>query len=124
MLAQIPNQPVRGWIAQGQFDRNLHHALTVKSHPRRTVSLFQMAAGRQRCAPVEHSYVVQTEEASTKNVVAARVFLIDPPGEIQGQLLKHFLKMLEVAGAAELLFGLVDIARSPSMHGWIHISKV
>src|SRR5712671_4631603 len=83
-----------------------------------------MTAGRQRCAPVEHAYVVQTEKAATKNVVAARVLPVDPPGEIQGKLLKYFLEVLDVAAAAEVLFGLVNITRSPGMHRWIHISEV
>ena len=77
----------------------------------------------------KHANVVQTEEAALKNVSSLRVLAIDPPGEIQQQLLKHALEKHEVARvfrirlAALVAIDLKHPKRRPGMHRRIHVAK-
>ncbi len=45
-------------------------------------------SSRQRLAAIEDADVVEPKESAGKDVLATRVFAIDPPGEIDQQLLK------------------------------------
>jgi hypothetical protein len=54
------------------WDGDLDHVLTEECHPGRAVGLLQVAAGRQRRAPVEHADVVEPQESALERVVAAR----------------------------------------------------
>ena len=50
-----------------------------------------MASGWKWGTAVKHSDVVQPEESTLENILAFRIFAIDPPGEIEQQLLKDAL---------------------------------
>ena len=56
-----------------------------------------MAAGGKRLAAVEDADVIQTEKAALKNVAPVGILAIDPPGEIQQQLLKNPFEKFAVA---------------------------
>src|SRR5262249_23692618 len=68
----------------------------VEPHPGRAVGLLQEVAGRQRPRAVEDADVVQAEEAAGEDVPPAGVLAVDPPGEVQQQLLEG---PLQKAGA-------------------------
>ena len=82
---------IAGGIVLGKLESHGEHGGAVKCHPGGTVGLFQMTARRQWLGAIEHADVVQTEEAAGKQVPAADVFAVDPPGEIQQQLGEHAL---------------------------------
>src|SRR5690242_17917644 len=82
-----------------------------------------MAAGGQWCTAIEHADIIETEKAALKNVHAIGIFAIDPPGEIQQQLLKDALEKDSVADTTSLLLDLVNAPRSPGVNRRIHIAK-
>src|SRR3984893_7776090 len=69
----------------------------IHRHPTGTVRLFDVAAGRQRGAAVEQADVVQAKKSALENVPAFGVLAIDPPGEVQHQLVKHPLQESAIA---------------------------
>ena len=78
---------VHGVVAR-QLQRDRQHAERVEAHPRRAVRLADVAGDRERRGPVEHADVVQPEEAALEDVAALRVLAVDPPGEVEQQLLE------------------------------------
>ena len=80
-------------------------------------------------AAVEHADVVQTEKAALKNVPALLVLAVDPPGEIQQQLVKHAFEKFQVARvfrirfAALLAVHLEHPPRRPRVHRRIHVAE-
>ena len=111
-------------IGHRQFDGDLQHVLAEQRHPGRAVGLFQVAAGRQRRAAIEHADVVQPEEAAFEDVSARAVLAIDPPGEVQQQLLKAALEPLVVAFARLRLFQAIGEDGGPGMHRRIDVAEV
>src|SRR5215213_395723 len=109
------------------FFRELHRdreeIQRVHCHPTRAVRLSNVAASRQRRAAIENTDVVETEKAALKDVHPFSVFAIDPPREIQQQLLKHTSEKNGVADSTTLLLDLVDAPRGPRMYRWIHIAE-
>ena len=62
-----------------------------------------IAAGRQRRAAVEHADVVEAEEAALEDVAALGVLAVDPPGEVEQQLVEDALEEREVAASPRCL---------------------
>src|SRR2546430_17457225 len=52
------------WIAQRQLGGDLEHVLAEERHPGGAVGLFQVTAGRQGRAAVEHTDVVHAHETA------------------------------------------------------------
>src|SRR3989442_7885371 len=76
-----------------------------------------MATGRQLAAAVEDPDVVEPEEATLEHVAALRILAVDPPGEVQHQLVEHALEECQVALApAMLAVDLEHAPRGPGMH--------
>src|ERR1041385_5537054 len=82
-----------------------------------------MATGRQWGATIENTDVIETKKPTLKNVHPIGVFAIDPPGEIQKQLLEDPLKEDCVADSTSLLLDLVNAPCSPGVNWWIYIAK-
>jgi len=51
-----------------------------------------VAAHGQRLRTIEHADVVEAEEAAFEDVVALFVLAVDPPGEIQKELVEDALE--------------------------------
>src|SRR4029450_4937546 len=82
-----------------------------------------MAAGRQRPAAIEDADVVEAEEAALKDVHALGVLAVDPPREVEQQLMEDALEELQVAAAALLLVDLVDPPGGPGMDRRIDVAE-
>src|SRR3984893_3633527 len=65
------------------------HVERIHRHPTGTVRLFDVAAGGQRRAAVDEADVIEAKKSALENVPAFGVLAIDPPGEIQHQLVKY-----------------------------------
>ncbi len=63
------------------------------------------------------------EKATLENVSAVGVLAVDPPGEIEHQLLKNPLKKLAVAFAAPFHLDFVDTPGGPGVDRRIDIAK-
>src|SRR5262245_948404 len=82
-----------------------------------------MAAGGQWRAAIEHADIVQAAKAALKDIAAFGVLSIDPPGEIEQQLLKNPLEEFSIAFTASFLFKFVDAPGCPGVHRWIDVAK-
>ena len=79
--------------------------------------------GRQRRRAVEDADVVEAEEPALEDVLALGVLAVDPPGEVQEQLVEDALEELAVALARPLLVDLVDAPGRPRVHGRVHVAE-
>ena len=106
-----------------QFQRNFKHRQTERAHPGGAVGLVDVAAGGQGRAAIKNTDVVQPQKAALKDVVTVDVFAVDPPGEVEQQLVEHAFQKSPVGSAA--LFGVdfVDAPGGPSMYRRIDIAK-
>ena len=83
----------------------------------------------QRLAAVEHADVVEAEKAALENVPALRVLAVDPPGEVQQQLVKDAFEKREVAGIVRVFFAsllavnLKHAPRGPGVHRRVHVAE-
>ena len=108
----------------GQLQRNVEHAETIEGHPAGAIGLLEGAAGGQGLGAVEEADVVEAKEASLKNVFAFDVLAVDPPGEVEEELLEDALQEVEILSAVELALDLEDAKGRPSVDGRVDIAEV
>ena len=95
------------------------HGDRVEGHPAGGVGLLQGAADRQVRA-VDRADVVQPHEAALEQVPAARVLQVDPPGEVDQQLVEDPAQEVEVAAAVDG----EHLQRGPGLHRRVHVAEV
>ena len=79
------------------------------AHPGRAVGLLEPLAVEQvGVAAVEDADVVHAQEAPLEGVAALDVLAVDPPGEVEQQLVEDLLEEVDVAPAGQLALDLVD----------------
>src|SRR6476469_892406 len=83
-----------------EFGSNLHHVLAEHTHPGGAVRLLQIATGWQRRGAVEHADVVEAKEAALEQVPTRAVLAVDPPAEVERQLVELVGQPAPVACAA------------------------
>ncbi len=88
VLEKLRGDVLGGRIEARQLDGHGQHHGAVEGHPGGAVGLLQHAAAGQRPRAVEDPDVVQAQEAAGKQVLAAGVLAIDPPGEVDQELLE------------------------------------
>ena len=108
----------------GELDRELQHVLAEEGHPRRAVRLLEVAAGGQRGAAVEDADVVQAEKAALEHVLAEAVLAVDPPGEVQQELVEGRPEEVQVRLAAQGLLGAIEEQRRKGVDGRVHVAEV
>src|SRR5207253_2252806 len=69
-------------------------------------------------------YVVEAQEATLEDVVALAVLAIDPPGEVQEQLVEDALEERVVGAAAHTPIDLEHAPGSPGMDRRIDVAEV
>ena len=72
----------------GQAQRHLQQGRAVDGHPGGAVRLLEDPGTGRRPGTVEQTDVVQAEEAALEDVVALEVLAVDPPGEVDDQLVE------------------------------------
>src|SRR5271154_6558561 len=103
MLKELCRHILVNMVGRRQFQCNPHQIERVHRHPGGGIGLVDMAAGRQILAAVEDADVVEAEKTALKDVAALGVPAVDPPGEIQHQLVKDAPEKCPVALAAAYL---------------------
>src|SRR5215472_8337065 len=83
-----------------------------------------MTAGRQWCATVEDTDIVEPEKAALVEIAAVTVFAVDPPAKVRRQLAIDPLQEFEVGLAAQRLLGPVEKDRGPAMHRRVDVAEV
>src|SRR5262249_39352771 len=111
-------------IVERQLQRDLQHRLGVERHPRGGVRLFQMPARPQRRAAIEDADVVQAEKAALEYAASGGVLAVDPPGEVDQQLVVDVAQEFEIGVAAAPSVQLVEEIRGPGMNGRIDVAEV
>ena len=96
MLDELEDHVLVGAVVDRELDRKLQQVLAEESHPRRAVRLLEVAAGGKRGAAIEDADVVQAEEAALEHVLAEAVLAVDPPGEVQHELVEDQLQEVDV----------------------------
>src|SRR5262249_55999459 len=98
-----------------QLQRDPQHVEAVHAHPGGAVGLLEVAAGRQRRRAVEDPDVVEAEEAALEDVPAVGVLAVDPPGEVEQELVEDPLQEAPVQPAAHPPLALVDAPGRPAV---------
>src|SRR5438876_4564025 len=112
-----------GGIFLREFERDREHVEAIHTHPACAVGLFEMATGWERRGAVEDSDVVETKKAALENVGALRIFAIDPPGEVEKQLVKNLFEEGAIADTAHATFNFVNAPGRPGVNGGIYVAE-
>ena len=105
-----------------QFEGHVEHGESIKGHPCGAVCLFESLAARQGGAAVEDADVVEAEKASCEEVSPLAILAVDPPCEVQQQLLEAAFEELAVALAGGR-GDLVDAPAGPCVHGRVDVAE-
>src|SRR5438093_1422500 len=79
-----------------QLERDAHQVERVHRHPGGAVGLVDVTAVRQLCVTVEDADVVEPEKPALENISALDVLAVDPPSEVQHQLMEDPFEKLAV----------------------------
>ena len=124
MLDEPERQVLVARVHLRQDQREVEHVLAEHGHPGRAVGLFQVAAGRQRGAAVEHADVVEAEEPALEQVLAVGVLAVEPPREVQHQLLEGVAQEVRLLLAARARSRGVGEQGGPGVHGRVDVAEV
>ena len=113
---QVAGGPLTGAV---QDSGDAAHCEGVGSHPTGGVRLLQSPADGQ-VGPVDGADIVQPEEAALEQVAARPVFQVDPPGEVDEELVEDTGEEVEVATAVDG----EDFERRPRLHGRVDVAEV
>src|SRR6476646_5227396 len=98
MLEEFEREILVGAIAVGEPQRHLQYVEAELRHPGGTVGLLeQLSAWKYRT--VEGTDVVQAEKSAFEDIVAERVLAVDPPSEVDQQLVEGARKEVEILAA-------------------------
>src|SRR6266581_4288284 len=106
VLEELGRDVLINRILLGEFQRDTQQIQTVHGHPAGAVGLFELPAAGQSGGAVEGADVVEPQESTLEDVVALGVLAIDPPGEIDQQLLEYPLQEGSIGTAIHLLLDL------------------
>src|SRR5262249_797766 len=99
------------------------HIQRVHPHPGGAIRLLEMPTSGQHGAAIKDTDIVQAEETTLENVVAITILAIDPPGEVEQQLVKDAFQKSAIGASSQALFDLVDTPGGPGAHRRIDIPK-
>ena len=123
MLEELAGDVLIGDVVPRQDQRDPQHVERIHRHPRRPIGLVQRAAGRQRLRAVEQPDVVQPQEPALEHVAPVGVLAVNPPGEVQHQLVEHPHQEAAVRLARQRGVGLIDPQRRPSLDRRVHVAE-
>src|SRR5437868_12857385 len=101
MLEELGRHVFVGGVPFAENDGDLQHVQAVQGHPRGTVGLLQSTGHRERRRSVDRADVVETEESALEDIVSLVVLAIDPPSEVQQQLLKDAFEKEMIARSVD-----------------------
>src|SRR5215471_13434435 len=100
MLEEFRRHVFVNRIGLRQFKRHRKHRQAIESHPGCAVGLLQESASWQRFRTIEHANVVESQETTREKIIAFCVLAIDPPSEVEQQLLEYAFEKRGVSLAA------------------------
>src|SRR2546422_6292213 len=123
VLEELRRDILVGGVVPRQLQRDRQHVEAVHPHPRRAVGLLEVAARRERRRTIEDTDVVEAKEAALEDVLALGVLAIDPPREVEEQLVEHLLQELAIALSTPPALDPVDAERRPRVHGRVDVAE-
>ena len=123
MFEEFGGDILVGIIFTGQFDGDGEHVEAEHGHPGGAVRLIEIGAGGERGGAIEEADVVEAEEAALEEVAAILVLAVDPPGEVDEQLLKDAFEEEAVALAADAALDAEDAQGGPGVDGRIDVAE-
>src|SRR6202022_2013221 len=88
MLKKLAGNIAIGAVLSRKFQGNSEHVQAVHAHPAGTIRLLDMAPAGQRYVTVKNANIIQSQEAALEDILPSIVLAIDPPGEVEQQLLE------------------------------------
>src|SRR5205823_12778176 len=73
---------------------------------------------------IEDADVVEPEKPAFKNIVVAGVLAIDPPREIQEQLMENAFQKVDIALSCGATLDVVHAPCRPCVYRWIHVGEI
>ena len=120
VLEELEHEVGRRALARPVEDRrDAAHGQRVERHPAGGVGLLEPAADRQVRA-VDRPDVVEAEEAALEQVRTVGVLAVDPPREVDEQLVEDLAQEVEVAAAVDG----EDLQRRPRLHRRVDVAEV
>src|SRR5260370_41698038 len=113
MLEEFARHILVGDIFFCQLQRDGQHIEAIHAHPACAVGLFQVAAGGERRGTIEDPNIVKTQKAALEDVHSFRVFTVDPPGEVEKQLVKDSFEKSAIGSPQQAA---IEFANAPSNH--------
>src|SRR5438045_1390224 len=98
-------------IGERQLEYDAHQVQRVHRHPGGAVRLVHVAAIRQLCVAVEYADIVEPEKPALENVPALDILAVDPPREVEHELVEDAFEKIPIALAAAVLA--VDFVDAP-----------
>ncbi len=124
MLEEFRGDVFVNRILTRQLERHSHHVQAKHPHPAGAIALLEMAAVRQRRAPIEDTDVIEAEETALENIFPFGILPVHPPGEGDEQLVERRFEKSAVAPAGLFFFDLVNAPRGPTHDRRIHVAEV
>src|SRR4051812_2724753 len=116
MLKEFCGHVFKRWIMHCDFNRHFHHIQSICAHPAGSICLFKLHFTGEVKISVEYTNVIQSKEATFKDVVAINVFTVDPPCKIDDKLLKYFFQELNIANSFLFLLYFIYLHGCPRMN--------
>src|SRR5579884_1239932 len=79
-----------------EFQRNRQHIQAIHRHPTGPIGLLNVGSIWQPCVAIEDTNIIQTQEASLKDILPVVILDVHPPHKVKEELLKDFFKKITV----------------------------
>ncbi len=99
---------VIGGIVFGEFECDVHQVQAIHPHPTGCVRLFQYCAAGKKGTAIKDADIIEAQESAFKDIIAFSVFAINPPGEIQQQLVKNAFEKRAILTTPDFLLDLLN----------------
>ena len=107
-----------------QLEGDLEHVLAEQRHPSRAIGLFEMTAGRQRRAAIEHADIVQSKEAALKQASARSGPCDSPTSRNSASACRRPASGSRDRSCPQRLLRPIEEDRSPGVDRRVHIAEV
>ena len=124
VLEELGRQPLVDAVLLGQLQGDAHQVQAEHPHPAGRVGLLEHDAVGAAFAAVDDGDVVEPEEAALEDVVALAVDLVDPPGEVDQQLVEALLQEVAVGLAGADAVHVVDAPDGPGVDRRIQVGEL
>ena len=125
VLEELRRHRLVGAVVVRQLQGDAHHVEAEQAHPAGRVGLLEDRAVRQPLAAVDDGDVVEAEEAAFEDVVPLAVDLVDPPREVDQQLVEAASRgTARSALPGARLLDVVHAPARPGMHRRIEVGEL